>query len=78
MSNRKFKYGEYALLKKGHCNGIYVKIGIRFDSKVHSKRNPSGISYYVEGYDVREWCFEEELRKIGFIIRLIRKLRKKT
>lgn len=77
MINRRFKYGEVAILKKGHCAGIYVTIGIRFDSKVHSKRNPSCISYYIKGYEIRDWCFEEELRKANFITKLLLKLRKK-
>ena len=71
MGNSKFRYGQIAIIQKGHC-GILVKIGIRFDSKVHCKRkNPSGISYYVEGYETRDWCFLEELKRLGPLRRLI-------
>lgn len=71
MTNYKFKYGQIAKIQKGSC-GILVKVGIRFDSKVHCKRkNPSGISYYIEGYETRDWCFSEELKRLGPIRRFI-------
>jgi hypothetical protein len=67
----KFKYDQIALIQKGSCGGIYVKVGIKFDSKVHCKKNPSGISYYIEGYEVRDWCYQEELRRSNFLNKLI-------
>lgn len=69
----KFKYGEIAILRKGYSiTGIYVMIGVKFDSKSHCKdRNPSVISYYIEGYTIRNWCYEEELRKTNFLSRII-------
>lgn len=66
---RKFKYGEIALLDKGSFNT--VRVGIKFDSKVvNTKRNKSGVSYYIEGYKLRNWCFEEELKKITIFHKL--------
>ncbi len=71
MVNSKFKYGQIAIAKKGF-GGILVKVGIKFDSKVHCKiKNPSGVSYYVEGYAMRDWCFLEELRRVGPIRSLV-------
>lgn len=69
--SRKFEYGETAILKKGGC-GILVKVGIRFDSFVKSNRNRSGISYYIDGYEIRNWCYEEELRKFNIFSRVFR------
>lgn len=67
----KFRYGQIAIIQKGSF-GIYVKVGIKFDSKVHcSKKNPSGVSYYIEGYEIRDWCYQEELRRSGFFGKLI-------
>lgn len=67
----KFKYGQIVVLDKGQFGGVYVTVGIKFDSRVHCKKNPSGISYYIEGYIIRDWCFEEELRKISIFTRII-------
>lgn len=59
----RYNYNEIAIIDKG-SGGITVLVGTRFDSKVvNKKRNPSGISYYIDGYDIRNWCFAEELRK---------------
>jgi len=66
-----FSYNQIAILKKGQGFGIYVNVGIKFDSKVHCSKNPSGISYYIEGYEIRDWCYQEELRKTNFISRII-------
>ena len=66
----KFKYGETVLLNKGTFNT--VKVGIRFDSKViNNRRNKSKISYFVEGYDLRNWCYEEELSRMTLLHKLI-------
>ncbi len=66
----KFKFGEIALINKGSFNT--VKVGIRFDSKVTNKRkNKSGISYYIEGYNLRDWCFEEELKRLNIFHKII-------
>lgn len=66
----KFKYGQIALIQKGSC-GIYVKVGIKFDSKIHCNKNPSGVSYYIEGYEIRDWCYQEELRRSGILSKII-------
>ncbi len=72
QSYSKFKYGEIAVLRKGYAiTGIYVMVGVKFDSKTHCKRNPSVISYYIEGYPIRNWCYEEELRRVNILSRLI-------
>jgi hypothetical protein len=69
---RNFNYNQIAILKKGAGFGIYVNVGIKFDSEVHCKRkNPSGISYYIDGYEIRDWCYQEELRRVNFISRII-------
>ena len=66
----KFKYKEIALIDKGSLKA--VKVGIRFDSKVTNKRrNKSGISYYIEGYELRDWCYEEELKKLRFYHKIL-------
>lgn len=66
----KFKYNEIALIDKGSLKA--VKVGIRFDSKVTNKRrNKSGISYYIEGYELRDWCYEEELKKLRFYHKIL-------
>jgi hypothetical protein len=62
---------EIAILKKGALFGTIVRVGTRFDSKVNSKRNPSGVSYYIEGYELRNWCFLEEIKKTTIIHRII-------
>lgn len=67
----KFQYGERAILNKGPW-GIIIKIGVKFDSNVKSKRNPSGISYYIDGYEIRDWCYEEELRSATIFRRFFR------
>lgn len=65
-----FKYDELAIIKKGSFR--VVKVGIKFDSKVtNKKRNKSKISYYIEGYDMRNWCYYEELKKISIINRIL-------
>lgn len=67
----KFRYEEIAILRKG--GGLIVKVGLRFRSKVtNKKRNPSGVSYYIDGYLHRNWCFEEELKKITIFGKLFR------
>ena len=66
----KFKYNEIALLDKGFLK--VVKVGIRFDSKVtNKKRNKSGISYYIDGYELRNWCYEEELKRLRFFHKIL-------
>ena len=66
----KFRYNELALIDKGTLN--MVRVGIRFDSKVtNKKRNKSGISYYIEGYNMRNWCFEEELKRLRFCHKIL-------
>jgi hypothetical protein len=70
MNLSKFKYNELALLNKGFLK--VVKIGIKFDSKVkNKKKNKSGVSYYVDGYEIRNWCFQEELKKINILDKLL-------
>jgi hypothetical protein len=71
MKSFKFKYSQIAILKKGTLFGVFVNVGIKFDSKVNCKKNPSKISYYIEGYEIRDWCFQEELLMNSFFIRII-------
>jgi hypothetical protein len=69
--DREFEHNEIAILKKSRR--IVVRIGSKFDSKVlNISRNPSGISYYIEGYSIRNWCYEEELRKITIFDKLFK------
>ncbi len=65
-----FSYGELALINKGSFK--IVKVGIKFDSRVTNKtRNESKISYYIEGYELRNWCYQEELRRINIFHKLL-------
>jgi hypothetical protein len=67
----KFEYGSTAVYRGGDFLNPIIKIGIRFDSKVHRKKNKSGISYYVEGFKGREWLFEEEIKHLSILRRLM-------
>lgn len=69
---RKFKYGEVAQYKSSALIKPIIKVGICFDSKVHRIKNKSRISYFiVDGFEGREWLFEEEIQHLSFIRKII-------
>ena len=66
----KYQYNDVVIYKGNKIFNKVLIVGIKFDSKVTSRKNPSRISYYVTGLSIRKWVFEEEI-KYPSLIRLL-------